>query len=120
MSEAKEVQKRKHVYRAGLLVHSAKACEDIKTENRLVGHVHTFQYFDGVTRLLIFGRSAIGKKCGHDAEKVMIFVVLSLDSQGHPRYLKMQVTPNIKQASVKKLRSLPLQKTVPHLSDAGT
>ena len=31
----------------------AEACEDMKTENWLSCHVHAFQYFGGVTRLLI-------------------------------------------------------------------
>ena len=31
----------------------AEACEDMKTENWLACHVHAFQYFGGVTRLLI-------------------------------------------------------------------
>ena len=31
----------------------AEACEDMKTENWLTCHVHAFQYFGGVTRLLI-------------------------------------------------------------------
>lgn len=48
-------------------------------------------YFDG---------PVIGQKPGRDTEKVKVFVALSLDSPRNPRYLKMQVTPNIKQASV--------------------
>lgn len=35
-------------------------------------------------------------------EKAKVFVALSLDTQGNPRYLKMWATPNLKQASVKK------------------
>ena len=31
----------------------AEACEDMKTENWLTCHVHAFNYFGGVTRLLI-------------------------------------------------------------------
>ena len=31
----------------------AEACEDMKTENWLACHIHAFQYFGGVTRLLI-------------------------------------------------------------------
>lgn len=49
-----------------------------------------------------FGGPVTGKKHGHGTEKVKVFVALSLDSHGHPRYLKMQITPDIKQASVKK------------------
>ena len=49
-----------------------------------------------------FGGSVTGKKRGRGTEKVKVFVALSLDSLGHPRYLKMQVTPNIKPISGKK------------------
>ncbi len=49
-----------------------------------------------------FGGPVTGKKRGRGTEKVKVFVALSLDSQGNPRYLKMQVTSNIKQASVRK------------------
>lgn len=49
-----------------------------------------------------FGGPVTGKKRGRGTEKVKVFVALSLDSQGNPRHLKMQVTPNIKQTSVKK------------------
>ena len=49
-----------------------------------------------------FGGPVRGKKRGRGMEKVKVFVALSLDSQGNPRHLKMQVTPNIKQASVRK------------------
>lgn len=49
-----------------------------------------------------FGGPVTGKKRDCGTEKVNVFVALSLGNQGNPRYLKMQVTPNIKQASVKK------------------
>lgn len=49
-----------------------------------------------------FGGTTTGKKRGRGTEKAKVFVALSLDAQGNPRYLKMWVTPNIKQASVKK------------------
>ena len=49
-----------------------------------------------------FGGPVRSKKRGRGTEKVKVFVALSLDSQGNPRHLKMQVTPNIKQASVRK------------------
>jgi len=35
------------------------------------------------------------KKRGQGTEKAKVFVALSLDEQGNPRYLKMQVTENI-------------------------
>ena len=49
-----------------------------------------------------FGGPTTGKKRGRGIEKAKVFVALSLDGQGNPRFLKMRVTPNIKQASVKK------------------
>lgn len=49
-----------------------------------------------------FGGPVTGKKRGRGTEKVNVFAALSLDSQGNPCHLKMQVTPNIKQAPVRK------------------
>ncbi len=49
-----------------------------------------------------FGGPIPGKKRGRGTEKAKVFVALSLDKHGNPRYLKMQVTANIKQASVRK------------------
>ena len=49
-----------------------------------------------------FGGPTTGKKRGRGTEKTKVFVALSLDGQGNPRFLKMRVTPNIKQASVRK------------------
>ena len=49
-----------------------------------------------------FGGPTVGKKRGRGTEKEKVFVALSLDEQGNPHFLKMRVTPNIKQASVKK------------------
>lgn len=49
-----------------------------------------------------FGGPTVGKKRGRGTEKAKVFVALSLDERGNPRYLKMQVTENIKRASVKK------------------
>lgn len=49
-----------------------------------------------------FGGPTTGKKRGRGTEKAKVFVALSLDAQGNPRYLKMWMTPNLKQASVKK------------------
>lgn len=49
-----------------------------------------------------FGGPTTGKKRGRSTEKAKVFVALSLDAHGNPRYLKMRVTQNIKQASVKK------------------
>ena len=49
-----------------------------------------------------FGGPTAGKKRGRGTEKAKVFVALSLNERGNPCFLKMQVTPNIKQASVKK------------------
>ncbi len=49
-----------------------------------------------------FGGPVRGKKRGRGTEKAKVFVALSLDSHGNPCHLKMQVTPNLKQASVRK------------------
>ena len=49
-----------------------------------------------------FSGPTTGKKRGRGTEKAKGFVALSLDEQGNPRFLKMRVTPNIKQASVRK------------------
>jgi len=49
-----------------------------------------------------FGRSTRGKKRGRGTEKRKVFVALSLDDHGNPCYLKMQVTDNIRQASIRK------------------
>lgn len=49
-----------------------------------------------------FGGPTAGKKRGRGTEKSKVFVALSLNERGNPCFLKMQVTPNIKQVSVKK------------------
>ena len=49
-----------------------------------------------------FGGPTTGKKRSRGTEKEKVFVALSLDERGNPGFLKMRVTPNIKQASVKK------------------
>ena len=49
-----------------------------------------------------FGGPIAGRKRGRGTEKAKVFVALSLDMRGNPLYLKMMVTPNLKQASVKK------------------
>lgn len=51
---------------------------------------------------MYFGGPTIGKKRGRGTEKAKVFVAMSLDERGNPRFLKMQETPNIKQVSVKK------------------
>ena len=49
-----------------------------------------------------FGGPTAGDKRGRGTEKAKVFVALSLDEHGNPQYLKMGVTKNIKQASVRK------------------
>ena len=46
-----------------------------------------------------FGGPTVGQKWGR-YRKAKVFVALSLSRSGNPLYLKMKVTPNIKQASV--------------------
>ncbi len=48
-----------------------------------------------------FGGPTVGNKCGRGTEKTKVFVALSLDKRGNPRYLKLKVTQNIKQAAVR-------------------
>ena len=48
-----------------------------------------------------FGGPTVGKKRGRGTEKAKVFVALSLTELGNPRFLNMQVTSDIKQASVK-------------------
>lgn len=48
------------------------------------------------------GGPTVGKKRGRGTEKAKVFAAVSMDERGNPCYAKMQVTQNIKQASVKK------------------
>lgn len=57
-----------------------------------------------------FGGPTVGKKRGRGTEKHKVFVALSLDSKGNPRFLKMQVTENIKQASVRRFAESNIEK----------
>ena len=57
-----------------------------------------------------FGSPTAGSKRGRSTEKVKVFVALSLDEHSDPRYLKMRVTENIKQASVKKFTNTAIEK----------
>ena len=49
-----------------------------------------------------FGGPTVGKKRGRGTEKAKVFAAVSLDERGNPHYAKMQVTQDIKRASVKK------------------
>lgn len=49
-----------------------------------------------------FGGPAAGGKRGCGMEKAKDFVALSLDGHDNPQYLKMDMTKNIKQTSVRK------------------
>ena len=49
-----------------------------------------------------FGGPTAGGKQGRGTEKAKVFVALSLDERGNPQSLKMGVTKNIKQTSVRK------------------
>lgn len=57
-----------------------------------------------------FSGPTVGKKRGRGTEKTKVFVSLSLDDDGRPRYLSMQVTGNLKQASVKKFAQAHIEK----------
>lgn len=56
-----------------------------------------------------FGGPKAGSKRGRGTEKAKVFVALSLDRRGNPQYLKMSVTKNIKQASVRKFAKNTIQ-----------
>jgi hypothetical protein len=48
-----------------------------------------------------FGAPTEGGKRGRGTEKTKVLVGLSLNKQGHPLYLKMEVVPNIKGKTLK-------------------
>ena len=52
-----------------------------------------------------FGGPTVGGKRGRGTEKAKVLVALSLDKHGNPQYLKMGVTKNIKQTTVRKFAS---------------
>lgn len=70
-----------------------KAMEDRDNVHQLNGIIE----FDDA----FFGGPTVGKKRGRGTEKAKIFAALSLDKKGKPLYLKMKVTKNVKQKSVK-------------------
>lgn len=76
-----------------LLARIRKAMRQRDDMHRLSGTVE----FDDA----FFGGPTIGKKRGRGTEKTKVFVALSLDQRGNPRYLKMKVAQNIKQAAVR-------------------
>lgn len=49
-----------------------------------------------------FGGPTVGKKRGRGTEKAKVFAAVSLDERGNPRHVKIQLTQDIRQASVKK------------------
>lgn len=49
-----------------------------------------------------FGGPTVGKKRGRGTEKSKVFVAVSHDDEDRPQHLCMQITQNLKQASVKK------------------
>ena len=49
----------------------AEACEDMKTENWLTCHIHAFQHFGGVTRLLIPDNCKVATKANSRYETVL-------------------------------------------------
>jgi transposase-like protein len=65
-----------------------------------------------------FGGEHKGGKRGRGSDKAKVFVALSLDEKGHPKQLAMQVTANLRQASVKKFALAHIQKNSVIHSDA--
>lgn len=57
-----------------------------------------------------FGGPTVGKKRGRGTEKSKVFVAVSHDDETHPQHLCMQLTPNLKQASVKKFARCHIRK----------
>ena len=64
-----------------------------------------------------FGGPTVGKKRGRGTEKAKVFVAISLDERGNPLYTKMQVTQNIKRASVKKFAQAAFVQSITIHSD---
>lgn len=63
------------------------------------------------------GSPTVGKKRGRGTEKTKIFVALSLNNSGHPNYLRMQVTKNIKKATVQHFAETTFQENSKIRSD---
>ncbi len=76
-----------------LLAHIRKAMQQRDDMHQLSGNVE----FDDA----FFGGPTVGNKRGRGTEQTKVFVALSLDKRGNPRYLKMKVTQNIKQVAVR-------------------
>ena len=65
-----------------------------------------------------FGGPTVCKKRGRGTGKTKAFAASSLDELGNPRFLKMRVTPTLKQASVKKFaRAVFADSNVIHSND---
>lgn len=47
-----------------------------------------------------FGGPTVGKKRGRGTEKAKVFVALSLDKKGHPRFLKMKKAKDVRKKTV--------------------
>jgi ribosomal protein L37AE/L43A/transposase-like protein len=63
------------------------------------------------------GGQTVGKKRGRGTEKAKVFVALSLDENGNPRFLKMGVTENLRQKSVKNFANRAIKPGSTVLSD---
>lgn len=64
-----------------------------------------------------FGGPTAGKKRGRGTEKAKVFVALSLDNKGNPRFLKMKTTKDIRQRSVRAFAQAYFSKASVVLSD---
>ena len=63
------------------------------------------------------GGPTVGKKRGRGTEKSKVFVAVSIDKKGRPKYLKMQTTDNIQQRSVRKFAQANIQAEATIISD---
>ena len=57
------------------------------------------------------------KKRDRGTEKSKVFVAVSIDKKGRPKYLKMQTTDNIQQRSVRKFAQANIQAEATIISD---
>jgi len=57
-----------------------------------------------------FGGPTVGKKRGRGTEKSKVFIAVSLEDDEKPKHLCMQLTQNLKQASVKKFAKAHIHK----------
>lgn len=64
-----------------------------------------------------FGGPTVGKKRGRGTEKAKVFIGLSLDKNGNPKFVKMAVTDDLKKESVQKFASASIKTGSTIISD---